>query len=73
VEPEEKSIVIQLLGKTYFQRQRPTMELLLRDVVFCGSALRLYNDDFRKPRGWLREFSELAVGRIIGKRWQERN
>jgi hypothetical protein len=29
--------------------------------VFCGSALRLYNNDFRPPEEELRESVEMAV------------
>jgi hypothetical protein len=36
------------------------MELLLRDDVFCVSALRLYNEDLRQLRGEWKESHETA-------------
>jgi hypothetical protein len=55
-----------------FPRQCPTMKLLLRDGVFCGSARRLHNEDLRQLRYRI-ESPVLAVSRIIKKKWQERN
>jgi hypothetical protein len=41
---EEMSTTRQLLGK------HVSVELLLRDGVFCGFAQRLYNEDLRQTR-----------------------
>jgi hypothetical protein len=41
--------------------------------VFCESTLRLYNEDLKQLELELNRIPELAVGRIIDKKWQERN
>jgi hypothetical protein len=46
----------------------------IEEAVFSvGAAPRLYNENLRQLQLELRESPELAVGRIIGKKWQERN
>jgi hypothetical protein len=42
-------------------------------VFSVGTAPRLYNEDLRKSKLELRESLELAVGRIVEKKLQERN
>jgi hypothetical protein len=50
--------------------QRATIE----EAVFSVEAApKLYNKDLRHLELELRESPELAVGRIIEKKWQERN
>jgi hypothetical protein len=46
----------------------------IEEAVFSlGAAPRLYNEDLGQPDIELRVSSELAVGRIIEKKWQESN
>jgi hypothetical protein len=46
----------------------------IEETVFSvGAAPRLHNEDLRQSEIELGESSELAVGRIIEKKWQERN
>jgi hypothetical protein len=41
-------------------------------VYSVGAAPRLYNEDLRPVELELTEAPELAVGRLIEKKWQER-
>jgi hypothetical protein len=43
------------------------------EVFSVEAAPRLYNEDLRHTELELRQSPELAVGRIIDKKWQERN
>jgi hypothetical protein len=46
----------------------------IEEAVFSvGAVPRLYNEDLRQLELELRESPELVVGRIIVKKWQERN
>jgi hypothetical protein len=49
-----------------------TIEELLGNDVFCGAALRLYNEDYR-PIGMRIERVSGDGSRMIEKRWEERN
>jgi hypothetical protein len=46
----------------------------IEEAVFSvGAAPRLYNEDLTQLELELSRVPELAVGRIIEKKWQERN
>jgi hypothetical protein len=46
----------------------------IEEAVFSvGVAPRLYNEDFKQLESELRVSPVMAVGRIIEKKWQERN
>jgi hypothetical protein len=49
-------------------------EATIEKAVFSvGAALRLYNEDLMEIELELSRVPELAVGRIVEKKWQERN
>jgi hypothetical protein len=46
----------------------------IEEAVFsAGAALKLHNRDLRQLKLELRESLDVAVGRIIETKWQERN